>query len=219
MFVFEKWRPKFAEKHVKTIFWFFGGHSTKMVGKSCTTTFWASLGKCGQKSFAPQKFACSYTHLCRHATELVSTETWSFCQHSQCYFAERRGLSWFSCWKSHHENAEENSTAYERLSRAVYRFLHVLEYQHINYTLEWYLLRCFYPLDKKFSQKVLKTPWEIISKKCLPWYENSILFFENSSENFFVKLHWQTRHDFIKFLKIMWKRDKQTKIELHISNC
>jgi len=40
------------------------------------------------------------------------TEIWSFCQHAQFYFAERRGLSWFSYWKSHHENAEENSTAY-----------------------------------------------------------------------------------------------------------
>jgi len=37
------------------------------------------------------------------------------------FFAERRGLFWFSCWKSHHENAEK-STPYERLSRAVYRF-------------------------------------------------------------------------------------------------
>ena len=27
-----------------------------------------------------------------HATELVGTETWSFCQHAQFYFAERRGL-------------------------------------------------------------------------------------------------------------------------------
>jgi len=27
----------------------------------------------------------------RHATELVGTEIWSFCQHAQVYFAERRG--------------------------------------------------------------------------------------------------------------------------------
>ena len=50
------------------------------------------------------------------------TEIWSFCQHAQFYFGERRGLSWFSCWKSHHENAEENSTANERFIHAVYRF-------------------------------------------------------------------------------------------------
>ena len=65
----------------------------------------------------------------------------------------------------------------------------------------------------------MKTPWEVISKKCLPWHENSILFFENSSEKFFVKLHWQTRHVFNKFLKIMWKHDKRMKIESHISKC
>jgi len=88
-----------------------------------------------------------------HATELVGTEIWSFCQHAQFYFAERRGLSWFTCWKSHHENAGENSTAYERLICAVYRYLHALEYQHINFTLEWYLLRCFYPRIKKFRKK------------------------------------------------------------------
>ena len=35
----------------------------KTVGKRCTTTFWTSLGKFGQKSFAPQKFACSCTYL------------------------------------------------------------------------------------------------------------------------------------------------------------
>jgi len=33
-------------------------------------------------------------------------------------------------------------------------FLHALQYQHINYTLELYLLRCFYPrirnLHKQF---------------------------------------------------------------------
>ena len=32
-------------------------------------------------------------------------------------------------------------------------FLHALEYQHINYTLEWYLLRCFYPSMRNFRKK------------------------------------------------------------------
>jgi len=41
---------------------YFRGRTTKTVDKSCTTTFWASLGKFGQKSFAPQKAACSYTY-------------------------------------------------------------------------------------------------------------------------------------------------------------
>jgi len=31
--------------------------------KSCPKTFWASLGKFGQKSFVPQNFACSYTYV------------------------------------------------------------------------------------------------------------------------------------------------------------
>jgi len=96
------------------------------------------------------------TEAFRHVTELVGTEIWSFCQHARFYFAERRGLSWFSCWKSHHEKAEENSTAYERLSRAVYRFSQTLEYQHINYTLESYLLRCFYPRTRNFRKKFWK---------------------------------------------------------------
>jgi len=33
------------------------------VGKSCTKNFRASLGKFGQKSFAPPKFASSYTYV------------------------------------------------------------------------------------------------------------------------------------------------------------
>jgi len=41
---------------------FFGGHATKTVGKSCTTTFWASLGKFGQKFFARPK-TCLLLHL------------------------------------------------------------------------------------------------------------------------------------------------------------
>jgi len=42
---------------------FFGGHTTKTVGKSCTTTFCASLRKFGLKSFAPPKI-CLLLHLC-----------------------------------------------------------------------------------------------------------------------------------------------------------
>ena len=42
---------------------FFGGHTTKTVGKRCTTTFWASLGKFGQKSFVSPKI-CLLLHLC-----------------------------------------------------------------------------------------------------------------------------------------------------------
>jgi len=77
------------------------------------------------------------TEAFRRATELVGTEIWSFCQHAQFYFAERRGLSWFSCWKSHHENAEETQPHTRGLAAQFIDFLHALEYQHINYTLEW----------------------------------------------------------------------------------
>jgi len=41
----------------------FGGHTTKVVS---SPTFWASLRKFGQKSFAPPKFACSYTYDCKN---------------------------------------------------------------------------------------------------------------------------------------------------------
>ena len=159
----------------------------------------------------------------RHATELLGTETWRFCQHAQFYFGERRGLSWFSCWKSHHANAEENSAAYERLSRAVCCFLHALEYQNINSRLEWYLLRCFYSWIRNFCKKFWKRRFENdvrdYFKKCLPRYENSTLLFENSSEKNLIKLHWQMRHVFNEILKIMWKHDKPMRIQLHISKC
>ena len=32
-------------------------------------------------------------------------------------------------------------------------FLHALEYQHINYTLELYLLHCFYPRIRNYRKK------------------------------------------------------------------
>jgi len=60
LFYFEKWRPRLAEKQVKTIF---VGHTTKTVGKSFTITFSASLVLFGQKSFAPPKI-CFLLHLC-----------------------------------------------------------------------------------------------------------------------------------------------------------
>jgi len=153
-----------------------------------------------------------------HAAELVGIEIWRFCQHDQFYFAERKGLSWFSCWKSHHENAEENSTAYERLSRAVHRFLHAWEYQNISYMLGWYLLRCFYSRIRNFCKKFWKRR-ERLFQKMFVRYENSTLIFENSSEKNLMKLHWQTRHVFNEILKIMWKHDKPIIIELHISKC
>jgi len=65
LFHFKKWGQTFTEKQVKTIFW--RSHQKK-VGESCATTFWASLGKFVQKSFAPPKIylllhQCSSTFL------------------------------------------------------------------------------------------------------------------------------------------------------------
>jgi len=34
----------------------------KFIGKSRKRTFWAGVGKIGQKTSHPQKFACSYTY-------------------------------------------------------------------------------------------------------------------------------------------------------------
>jgi len=62
-----------------------------------------------------------------HATELVGTEIWSFCQHAQFCFAVRRGLSWFSWWKSHHENAEKTQRHTRVLAAQFIDFLHTLE--------------------------------------------------------------------------------------------
>jgi len=48
---------------------FFGGHTTKTVGKSCTTTFgqdWENLGK---NPLHPQKCACSHTYVCPYLGE------------------------------------------------------------------------------------------------------------------------------------------------------
>ena len=129
-----------------------------------------------------------------HTTELVGTEIWRFCQHVQFYFAERRGLYGFSCWKCHHENAEENSAAYERLSRAVYRFLHALEYQNINYRLEWYLLCCFYSRIGNFC----KTFWK-------------------RRERLFQKMFASIRKQHIEFRKLV--RKKLNKIALANATC
>jgi len=65
---FIKWRPSFAEKHMKTFLEVTpqkGLHDLcgrKFVNRSCTNAFRASLGKFVQNSFAPPNFACSYTY-------------------------------------------------------------------------------------------------------------------------------------------------------------
>jgi len=59
------WRPTLAENKVKTIFW---RPHRKTVGKICMTTFWASLGKFEQKSFAPPKIRL-LLHLCTSVSD------------------------------------------------------------------------------------------------------------------------------------------------------
>jgi len=86
----------------------------------------------------------------RQATELVGTEIWSFCQRAQFYFTEKRGLSWFSCLKGIMKMQKRTQRRTKGLAAQFIDFLHALEYQHINYALEWYLLRCFYPRIRKF---------------------------------------------------------------------
>jgi len=67
--IWVKWRLAFAEKQIKAFLEVTPKRSSvhdlcgrKFVGKSRTTTFWASLGKFGQRSFAPPKF-CLLLHL------------------------------------------------------------------------------------------------------------------------------------------------------------
>jgi len=56
-------------------------------------------------------------------------------------------------------------------------------------------------------------------KKMFALIRKQHIVFRKLVRNFFVKLHWQTRHVSNKFLKIMWKHDKRMEIELHISKC
>ena len=63
LFEFEKWRPRFAEKQVKTIV--LEVTPQKRSAKAARQLFgqvWENLGK---NPLRPQKFACSYTYACR----------------------------------------------------------------------------------------------------------------------------------------------------------
>jgi len=65
----EKWRPAFAEMHMKT---FFGGHIKKMFHDLCGTKFVSKVvqklfgqywGNSGTNHSNPKKFACSCTYV------------------------------------------------------------------------------------------------------------------------------------------------------------
>jgi len=70
------------------------------------------------------------------------------------------GLSWSSCWKSHHENAGKAKKKTQRDTRGLaaqfINFSLALEYQ-LAHTLEWYTLpRCFYARIRNFRKKFWK---------------------------------------------------------------
>ena len=88
-------------------------------------------------------------------------------------------------------------------------FLHALEYHHINYTLEWYLLRCFYPRIGNFRKKFWKRRERLFQKYVCPDTKTAYYFSKTRQKKIFVKLYRQTQHVFNKVLKIMWKHDKQ----------
>jgi len=58
--IWAKMAPKICRKTSEDHF--FAGHTTKTVGNSCTTTFWASLENLAKNPLHPQKFACSNTY-------------------------------------------------------------------------------------------------------------------------------------------------------------
>ena len=61
-------------------------------------------------------------------------------------------------------------------------FLHTLEYQHINYTLEWYVLRRFYPKIRNFRKNIWKRRERLFQKNVCP--DNSILFSKTRKKKF-----------------------------------
>jgi len=82
-----------------------GGHTTKMVGKSCTTTFLASLGKFGQKSFAPPRI-CLLLHLLYVSNDQQWVNNvlvhWHFCVLKVICLKNwlKKNSWWICCFKS-----------------------------------------------------------------------------------------------------------------------
>jgi len=83
----------------------------------------------------------------------VGTETWIFV--SMPNFTLQKGEG---CVDSVAEKAimkmQKKTQRHTRdLAAQFIDFLHALEYQHINYMLELYLLRCFYQRIRNFRKK------------------------------------------------------------------
>ena len=66
-------------------------------------------------------------------------------------------------------------------------FLQALEYQHINYTLEWYLLRCFYPRIRNFRKKFRKRRERLFQNNFCP--DTKIAhYFSKTRQKYFRKI-------------------------------
>jgi len=63
-------------------------------------------------------------------------------------------------------------------------FLHALEYQHINYTLEWYLVGCFYPRIRNFRKKFWKRRERFFQKNVCPDTKTAHCFSKTRQKNF-----------------------------------
>jgi len=87
----QKWHPTWFEKngaqrlqnHMKTFFFLDVIPKERLLGKMFSKTVvpkfvWASLGKFGQKSFAPLKFACPCTYASDHTFIYLSPGTICF---------------------------------------------------------------------------------------------------------------------------------------------
>ena len=64
-------------------------------------------------------------------------------------------------------------------------FLHSIEYQHINYALKSYLLRCFYPRIRNFRKKFWKRRERLFQKNVCP-DTITAYFFSKSRQKIFL---------------------------------
>jgi len=132
--------PKVSRKTSKDPFC--GGHTTKTVGKSCTTTFWASLGKFSQKVFAPPKI-CLLLHLWKTVLQTMRQCRVDslFCAKPIEYFELvhqhfKRGL--YSCFKSaKYETSAQHNRVDCKMSRVeLAQNIHLKNHIHEIFILE-----------------------------------------------------------------------------------
>jgi len=124
----------------------------------------------------------------RHATELVGTKIQSFC-HSMPNFTLQKGKGFlYSVVEKSIMKMQKKTQRHTRgLAAQFIDFLHTLEYQHINYTLEWYLLRCFYRRIRNFRKKFWKR-YERLFQKMFALIRKQHSIFRKLVRNFFCKI-------------------------------